>query len=159
MLLKKSVLEEVGGYDQELAYGEDTDLVLRLRERGLDQVNCDAKEYHTLVSNLSEVFRQGRWYGKSMMRFFAKHPGESLSLFSIMLFFFLPISSMLAAFSRAWLYMALIQHLIVFVYVVSAAVNTGSMYAFLVPIVKIVRSYAEAIGIIEGLFTNDFGRD
>lgn len=159
MLLKRSLLEKVGGYDRGLGYGEDTDLVKRLQETDYRHSNVDAKEHHTLVTSLSDVYSQGRWYGKGMPNFFRKHPEETLSLLSMLLFVTLPIITIGAILHRYMLYLAIPQHLIVFLYVASAYYNTRSPYAFVVPIVKVVRSYGEIIGLFEGLFTEDLGRE
>lgn len=159
MLLKKSVLEKVGGYDTNLGYGEDTDLVKRLEKQDLRHQDVPATEYHTLVTSLTEVYNQGKWYGKSMPQFFSKHPDESLSLASIAFFTILPLSTLLSPLNILFALIALLQYIVVVFYLVSAYIRLRSFYVIGVPLVKVVRSYAELVGVVKGLYTEDMGRN
>lgn len=159
IICRKEVLEKVNGLDEGLAYGEDGDLSQRISQLDLNRVSVDAAEYHGLVSSLSEVFRQGRWYGKSMIPYFRKHPEAFPSLLSIGFFTVLPFVTLLAFFHSIFFYLALAQYAAVSVYLLIGLYRTGNPYILAVPVIKVVRSIAEVIGMIEGFFTTDFGRE
>lgn len=157
---RKEKLEEIGGFDESMAYGEDENLGKRLERVEGKRVRLnDVYEYAGLVSSLSEVFRQGRWYGKSMPQYFRKHPESFPTLLSILFFVALPLTTILATLSIYIFYMAALQYLAVAAYVLEGLRRTKNPYMVFVPVIKVVRSYAEIIGMVEGLFTEDLGRE
>lgn len=157
---RREKLEEIEGFDESMAYGEDENLGKRLDKLEGNRVRLDdVYEYAGLVSSLSEVFRQGRWYGKSMPQYFKKHPESFLTLLSIFFFITLPLTTVLFGLSEYFFYIAALQHLTVFAYVIIGLKRTRNPYMVFVPIIKIVRSYAEVLGMVEGLFTEDLGRE
>lgn len=159
MIIRKEVLEDLGGYDDEMAYGEDFDIPERIDEAGYRRDWVDAEEYHKLVSSLSEVYRQGRWYGKSILKMVKKHPGSFPSLLSIGFFAVLPFVTLLVFFHSVFFYLALAQYAAISIYLVLGFYRTGNPYILAVPVIKVIRSIAEVIGIFEGFFTADFGRE
>lgn len=159
IICRKDVLEEVDGFDESLSYGEDGDLARKIATLNPNSVSVDGVEYNSLVSSLSEVFRQGRWYGKSMPQYFRKHPEAFPSLLSIAFFTILPLTTAAAFLNQHILYMAALQYFAVLTYILEGLKRTKNPYMVFVPAVKIVRSYAEIIGMIEGFFTTDFGRE
>lgn len=160
VICRKEKLEEVGGFDESLAYGEDGDLGRRILETDPKNVYLDhVCEYASLVSSLRGVFRQGRWYGKSMPQYFRKHPEAFLSLLSIGFFVVLPLMTIGAYFSQYLLYLAALQHLAVLTYVLEGIRRTRILHMVFVPLIKVIRSYAEVLGMVEGLFTDDLGRE
>lgn len=159
MTWKREALEKIDGYDRDLAYGEDMDIGIRAQEAGIKSKNMDAVEYITLPQSLSEVFRQGRWYGKSMMRLFKKYPKTIPSLASFGYFLVWPVSLILSFFNRYVLYLALLQSIFVGLYVIKNLFTTKNIHTIFVPVIKVIRSYGEFIGLVESLKTSDFGRD
>lgn len=160
VICRKEKLKEVGGFDESMAYGEDENLSKRLDKLEGKRVRLDdVYEYASLVSSLSEVFRQGRWYGKSLPQYFRKHPESFPTLLSILFFVSLPLTTILAAVSKIFVYIAALQYLAVFAYIIEGIRRTSNPYMVFVPVIKFVRSYAEIIGMVEGLFTEDLGRE
>lgn len=117
MTWRREALEEIDGYDRNLAYGEDMDIGARAQKAGIKSKDMDAIEYITLPQSISEVFRQGRWYGKSMIPYFRKHPKAFPSAFSVIFFASLPFVTVIAAISDIAMRMAGIQYLLVSLYV------------------------------------------
>ncbi len=68
MTIKKSVFEQVGGFDPRLESGEDSDLCLRLRKLGLRIISDGAiKNIHLgNPKSLSVFLRKEIWYGKGL---------------------------------------------------------------------------------------------
>ncbi|PSG98647.1 MAG: hypothetical protein BRC29_00790 [Nanohaloarchaea archaeon SW_7_43_1] len=159
MIIRKEVLEDIGGYDDEMAYGEDFDIPERIDKAGYRREWVKGEEYHKLVSSLSEVYRQGRWYGKSILWMVYKHPSSFPSLLSIGLFSTLPFITLGAVLFSPLTYLAALQYLLIGFYVILGFYRTRNPYIVAVPLIKVVRSIAEVVGIVEGFFTTDFGRE
>ena len=76
LLLKKSVIEEVGGFDENLPSQYDTDLGFRITSKGFKVVyEPNAKCYHFHRSTVNGYFRQQLQYGKNTTKLYLKHAG------------------------------------------------------------------------------------
>lgn len=74
LLLKKSVIEEVGGFDESLPSQYDTDLGFRITSKGYKIIyESGAKCYHYNRSTLNGYFRQQLQYGKNSTKLYLKH--------------------------------------------------------------------------------------
>ena len=74
LLLKKSVLEEVGGFDENLSSQYDTDLGFRITRKGYRILfEPNAKCYHFNRSTVRGYFRQQMQYGKNTAKLYLKH--------------------------------------------------------------------------------------
>ncbi len=74
LLMKKKVIEEVGGFDEHLPSQYDTDLGFRVTSRGYKLLfEPDAKCYHFNRSTVRAYFRQQLQYGKNTVKLYFKH--------------------------------------------------------------------------------------
>ncbi|MBN1245308.1 glycosyltransferase [Candidatus Bathyarchaeota archaeon] len=74
LLMKKEVIEEVGGFDEHLPSQYDTDLGFRITSRGYKLLfEPDAKCYHFNRSTVKAYFRQQLQYGKNTVKLYFKH--------------------------------------------------------------------------------------
>jgi len=74
LLMKKDVIEEVGGFDEHLPSQYDTDLGFRITSRGYKLLfEPDAKCYHFNRSTVKAYFRQQLQYGKNTVKLYFKH--------------------------------------------------------------------------------------
>jgi succinoglycan biosynthesis protein ExoA len=74
LLLKKSVIEEVGGFDENLPSQYDTDLGFRITSRGYRILfEPAARCYHFNRSTVKGYFRQQLQYGKNTAKLYLKH--------------------------------------------------------------------------------------
>ncbi|KON32418.1 hypothetical protein AC478_00255 [miscellaneous Crenarchaeota group-1 archaeon SG8-32-3] len=74
LLMKKKVIEEVGGFDEHLPSQYDTDLGFRVTNRGYKLLfEPDAKCYHFNRSTVRAYFRQQLQYGKNTVKLYFKH--------------------------------------------------------------------------------------
>ena len=74
LLLKKSVIEESGGFDERLPSQYDTDLGFRITSRGYKIVfDPSAKCYHFNRSTVRAYFKQQLQYGKNTLKLYFKH--------------------------------------------------------------------------------------
>jgi cellulose synthase/poly-beta-1,6-N-acetylglucosamine synthase-like glycosyltransferase len=74
LLLKKSIIEEVGGFDENLQSQYDTDLGFRITSRGYRILfEPAAKCYHFHRSTVKGYFRQQLQYGKNTTKLYLKH--------------------------------------------------------------------------------------
>jgi len=132
LLLKKSVIEAVGGFDENLPSQYDTDLGFRITSRGYKILfEPSAKCYHFNRSTVSGYFRQQLQYGKNTTKLYFKHAklikGDEITDFgmniqpflilAVIAFFLLGIPE---ALRLLWYVSAFILALIFVYYVVSA---------------------------------------
>jgi cellulose synthase/poly-beta-1,6-N-acetylglucosamine synthase-like glycosyltransferase len=74
LLLKKSVIEEAGGFDENLPSQYDTDLGFRMAAKGYRiAYEPSAKCYHFNRATVRAYFRQQLQYGKNTLRLYFKH--------------------------------------------------------------------------------------
>jgi glycosyltransferase involved in cell wall biosynthesis len=95
---KKSVLKAVNGFDENLEYGEDSDLGNRILNKGF-KINLAKKAYQFHKGEpktFSEVMTRSFNFGKKKANtYFRKYPGQApigSSLFIILWFFLLPVA-------------------------------------------------------------------
>lgn len=157
-LCRKSMLEELDGFDESIDYGEDGDLPKRARKQGFETGSTGAVIYYNFVSSFGEVFRQGRWYGKSMLNYLARYPEEFPTLLMMLYFVLWPLFT-LAGILLGSLNVVAVSQIGVLLYVLVGGYNSRSVYILLVPLVKAVRGYGELVGLLESFSTSDIGRD
>ena len=74
LLLKKEVIEEVGGWDENLPSQYDTDLGFRISAKGYKiAYEPNAVCYHYNRSTIRAYFRQQLQYGKNTLKLYFKH--------------------------------------------------------------------------------------
>jgi len=75
LLLKKQIIDEVGGFDEKLPTQYDTDIGARLAQAGYRiAFDPDAKCYHFHRPTLTAFFRQQFKYGQNTWKLYFKHP-------------------------------------------------------------------------------------
>lgn len=75
LILKKEVIEEVGGFDESLSTQYDTDLVTRITRAGYRVIfDSDVCCYHFHRPTLRKYFRQQFRYGQNTWKLYSKHP-------------------------------------------------------------------------------------
>jgi len=133
LLMKKKVIEEVGGFDEHLPSQYDTDLGFRITSKGYKLLfEPDAKCYHFNRSTVRAYFRQQLQYGKNTVKLYFKHSKlikgdritdfgmniQPLLLLAVASFFLLGLPE---ALRSLWYVSAFILGFIFVYYVVSAA--------------------------------------
>lgn len=78
LLARRSMVEEVGGFDPELRFGEDVDLVWRLLERGHVRYDPSVVVHHPPRLTLAALARQRYGYGLAAAPLAARH-GSALA--------------------------------------------------------------------------------
>jgi len=74
LLMKKSKIDEIGGFDEKLSSQYDTDLGFRISNKGYKiLLNSKAKCYHFNRTNLRSYFKQQLQYGKNTLKLYFKH--------------------------------------------------------------------------------------
>jgi glycosyltransferase involved in cell wall biosynthesis len=79
--IRRTVFEEVGGFDDDVLSGEDTEFFYRVRRRGHNLVltaNCWA--YHAPPANLKDLLRKNFSYGVGHAREARKSPERGMAL-------------------------------------------------------------------------------
>jgi cellulose synthase/poly-beta-1,6-N-acetylglucosamine synthase-like glycosyltransferase len=161
LLLKKSVIEESGGFDEHLPSQYDTDLGFRITRRGYKIVfDPRVKCYHFNRSTVRAYFRQQLQYGKNTVKLYFKHSAlvkgdeitdfymniQPLLILAAIILFILGLPVMLRPL---WYASALILVLI-FVYYVYSAVKLSIKFkdgvAMLLVVLYFVRALAWSAG-------------
>ena len=163
LLLKKSVIEAVGGFDENLPSQYDTDLGFRITSRGYKILfEPNAKCYHFNRSTVSGYFRQQLQYGKNTTKLYLKHgnlaKGDEITDFgmniqpflilAVIAFFLLGI---LEALRLLWYVSAFILALIFAYYVVSAvrlSIKFKDVAAMLMVVLYFLRAVAWFSGAV-----------
>jgi cellulose synthase/poly-beta-1,6-N-acetylglucosamine synthase-like glycosyltransferase len=163
LLLKKSVIEAVGGFDENLPSQYDTDLGFRITSRGYKILfEPNAKCYHFNRSTVSGYFRQQLQYGKNTTKLYLKHAnlvkGDEITDFgmniqpflilAVIAFFLLGI---LEALRLSWYVSAFILALIFAYYVVSAvrlSIKFKDVAAMLMVVLYFLRAVAWFSGAV-----------
>jgi cellulose synthase/poly-beta-1,6-N-acetylglucosamine synthase-like glycosyltransferase len=163
LLLKKSVIEAVGGFDENLPSQYDTDLGFRITSRGYKILfEPSVKCYHFNRSTVSGYFRQQLQYGKNTTKLYFKHAnlirGDEITDFgmniqpflilAVIAFFLLGIPE---ALRRLWYVSAFILALIFVYYVISAvrlSIKFKDATAMLIVVLYFVRALAWFSGAV-----------
>jgi cellulose synthase/poly-beta-1,6-N-acetylglucosamine synthase-like glycosyltransferase len=161
LLLKKSVIEESGGFDERLSSQYDTDLGFRITGRGYKIVfDPSVKCCHFNRSTVRSYFRQQLQYGKNTVKLYFKHSAlikgdeitdfimniqPSLILAAIILF----ILGLPAMLRPLWYASALIV-LIVLVYYVYSAVKLSIKFKDGIAMLLVVLYFVRAIAWVTG---------
>jgi cellulose synthase/poly-beta-1,6-N-acetylglucosamine synthase-like glycosyltransferase len=161
LLLKKSVIEEVGGFDEKLPSQYDTDLGFRITSRGYKiRFEPDAKCYHFNRSTLKAYFRQQLQYGKNTAKLYLKHSElikgdkitdfgmniQPLLLLAVIVFFLLGLLEVLRIF---WYVSGLILA-VIFVYYVVSAVRLSFKFKDSVAMLLVVLYFVRAVAWFTG---------
>jgi cellulose synthase/poly-beta-1,6-N-acetylglucosamine synthase-like glycosyltransferase len=163
LLIKKSIIEEAGGFDEYLPSQYDTDLGFRITCRGYKIVfDPNAKCYHFNRTTVRAYFRQQLQYGKNTLKLYFKHSklakGDEITDFlmniqpalmlAVIVLFLCGIIEMLRPL---WYASALILAL-VFVYYVYAAVKLSIKFkdkaAMRLVVLYFVRAFAWLTGAV-----------
>jgi cellulose synthase/poly-beta-1,6-N-acetylglucosamine synthase-like glycosyltransferase len=163
LLLKKSVIEEVGGFDENLPSQYDTDLGFRITSRGYKILfEPNAKCYHFNRSTVSGYFRQQLQYGKNTTKLYFKHAnlikGDEITDFGMNIQPFLILAAIAffllgipEALRRLWYVSAFILALIFVYYVISAvrlSIKFKDVAAMLMVVLYFVRAFAWFSGAV-----------
>jgi cellulose synthase/poly-beta-1,6-N-acetylglucosamine synthase-like glycosyltransferase len=161
LLLKKNIIEAVGGFDENLPSQYDTDLGFRITSRGYKVVyEPSAKCYHFHRSTVKGYFQQQLQYGKNTTKLYFKHSnlirGDEITnlgmniqpalMLSVIILFLLGFIEVLRFL---WYGSALILTFIFIYYVFSAAklsVKYKDKIAMLMVVLYIVRAFAWLTG-------------
>jgi len=163
LLMKKSVIEEVGGFDEKLPSQYDTDLGFRITSRGYKILfEPSAKCYHFNRPTVSSYFRQQLQYGKNTVKLYFKHSKlikgdkitdfgmniQPLLILAVISFFLLGLPELL----RLLWYVSAFILAFIFVYYVFSAVKLSIKFkdaaAMLMVVLYFVRSIAWFTGAV-----------
>jgi cellulose synthase/poly-beta-1,6-N-acetylglucosamine synthase-like glycosyltransferase len=161
LLLKKSIIEAVGGFDENLPSQYDTDLGFRITSRGYKILfEPSAKCYHFNRSTVSGYFRQQLQYGKNTTKLYFKHAnlikGDEITDFgmniqpflilAVIVFFLLGIPE---ALRPLWYVSAFILAFI-FVYYVISAVRLSIKFKDAAAMLMVVLYFVRALAWFSG---------
>jgi cellulose synthase/poly-beta-1,6-N-acetylglucosamine synthase-like glycosyltransferase len=161
LLLKKSVIEEVGGFDEHLPSQYDTDLGFRITSRGYKLLfEPNAKCYHFNRATVKAYFRQQLQYGKNTVKLYFKHSKlikgdritdfgmniQPLLLLATILFFFLGLPGLL----RPLWYVSAFILVVIFVYYVFSAAKLSIKFKDAVAMLLVVLYFARALAWFVG---------
>jgi cellulose synthase/poly-beta-1,6-N-acetylglucosamine synthase-like glycosyltransferase len=163
LLLKKEVIEEAGGWDENLPSQYDTDLGFRMSAKGYKiAYEPTAVCYHYNRQTIRAYFRQQLQYGKNTLKLYFKHGGlakgdeitdfgmniQPVLLLAVIVSFLLGI---IEALRPLWYISGLILALMLVYFVYSAAkiaVKFHDNVAFRLVVLYFVRAFAWFVGAV-----------
>lgn len=163
LLLKKSVIEAAGGFDEKLPSQYDTDLGFRISAMGYKiAYEPRAKCYHFNRSTVHAYYRQQLQYGKNTLKLYFKHArlarGDEITNFAMnvqpILILVVVVCVVLGIFEllRFLWYVASALVLIMFVYYLFSAVRVAVKFkdktAMRLLVLYFVRSFAWFAGAV-----------
>jgi cellulose synthase/poly-beta-1,6-N-acetylglucosamine synthase-like glycosyltransferase len=161
LLLRKSVLQEIGGFDEALPAQYDTDLGFRLTSKGYKIVfEASAKCYHFNRPTLRAYFKQQLQYGKNTIKLYFKHStlikGDEITDFGMNIqpalilaavFFF--ILGVLDVLRPLW-YVSVLLLAFVFVYYVYSAAKVSVKFKDSTAMLLVVLYFVRVIAWLSG---------
>jgi len=161
LLLKKSVIEAVGGFDENLPSQYDTDLGFRITSRGYKILfEPSAKCYHFNRSTVSDYFRQQLQYGKNTTKLYLKHAnlvkgdeitdfGMNIQPFLILAVIVFILLGMPEALRPLWYISASIL-VLMFIYYIISAVRLSIKFKDATAMLMIVLYFVRALAWFSG---------
>ncbi|TRO54367.1 glycosyltransferase, partial [Candidatus Bathyarchaeota archaeon] len=161
LLLKKSIIEEVGGFDENLPSQYDTDLGFRITHRGYKILfESEAKCYHFNRSTVKSYFRQQLQYGRNTSKLYLKHGnlarGDKITDFrmniqpflvlAVIAFFLFGLTEMF----KVLLYVSASILLLMFLYYVVCAVKLSVKFNDFSAMLMVVLYFVRAIAWFSG---------
>jgi|YelNatPaOPRAMG01_1025707.scaffolds.fasta_scaffold01202_20 cellulose synthase/poly-beta-1,6-N-acetylglucosamine synthase-like glycosyltransferase len=162
LLLKRKVLEDVGGFDESLPTQYDTDICNRITSKGYKLIfKPDAKCYHFNRSTWREYFKQQLRYGKNTLRLYLRNPklikGDKITDFGMNIQPILLLIALASAIlglifenTRSLLYVSVFILAFLIAYYIFCAVKISAFFkdftAMLLVIVYFVRAVAWTLG-------------
>jgi cellulose synthase/poly-beta-1,6-N-acetylglucosamine synthase-like glycosyltransferase len=161
LLLRKSVLQEIGGFDEALPAQYDTDLGFRLTSKGYKIVfEASAKCYHFNRPTLRAYFKQQLQYGKNTIKLYFKHStlikGDEITDFGMNIqpalilaavFFF--ILGVLDVLRPLW-YVSVLLLVFVFVYYVYSAAKVSVKFKDSTAMLLVVLYFVRVVAWLSG---------
>lgn len=126
LLTQRSLFDQLGGFDESLQTGEDSDFSRRARERGAEIINDP--ELHVLhegyPKRLRDFMRRERWHGKGN---FVDLSAVLRSRVALLTIGFLGghLLALISAVAGAWIPLALFALLVIGICLISAAMKYG----------------------------------
>ncbi|MEM3378033.1 MAG: glycosyltransferase [Candidatus Bathyarchaeia archaeon] len=163
LLMKKQIIEEVGGFDENLPSQYDTDLGYRITSRGYKILfDPNAKCYHFNRPTLRSYFRQQLQYGKNTAKLYLKHArlakGDEITDFGMNMQPFLLLAAIaflllgiITMLRPLWLASAFLFTLMLIYYVISAvklSIKFKDATAMLLVVLYFVRAFAWFSGAV-----------
>lgn len=162
LLLRRNVLENVGGFDESLPTQYDTDIGHKITNKGYRLVfEPNAKCYHYNRPTWREYFKQQLRYGKNTLRLYLKNPklikGDKITDFGmniqpllLLAFFISAILGLLLEKARFLLFVSFFTLAFLLIYYVICAARISAYFkdltAMLLVVVYVVRAVAWTLG-------------
>lgn len=162
LLLRRDVLEEVGGFDESLPTQYDTDIGNKITNKGYRLVfEPNAKCYHFNRPTWREYFKQQLRYGKNTLRLYLRNPklikGDKITDFGMniqpalmIVLFVLTLLGLLFEDARFMLNVSALLSTLLLIYYIACAAKISAHFkdltAMSLVVVYIVRAVAWTLG-------------
>jgi cellulose synthase/poly-beta-1,6-N-acetylglucosamine synthase-like glycosyltransferase len=162
LLLKRKVLEDIGGFDESLPTQYDTDICYRITSKGYRLIfEPNAKCYHFNRPTWREYFKQQLQYGKNTLRLYLRNPklikGDKITDFGMNIQPILLLTALASAIlglifenTQFLLYVSAFMLAFLIAYYIFCAVKISAFFkdftAMLLVIVYFVRAAAWTLG-------------
>ncbi len=157
IIMKKSVLEKIGGFDSTLGFGEDRILAEKLKKIGITKAKRTLRIACGRISGIKEFITRNLWYGRTIPKYLQKKQDNKVLVsaiiaatyfLSLVAIVTIPLFLILSA-------LILLRGLIISLRAFDSSKNTA---VFLIPFFELIRVFSMGIGLIYGVFLSTTGR-
>lgn len=146
-MYRKKLLEKIKGFDNELSFGEDRDMALRaIEQSGKIGIAEGERVMDANISSISRLFKQGKWYGKTIMKY-SRKSGNFLPVFKVLFYTFslfaLPMVYYSYVFAAPIILVILISYFRAFM-----KGFDNFIYKLFIPFIDLLHSFAVFLGMI-----------
>ena len=137
---------------------EDRELPKRVKKAGyVSKYLENAKLWVKPVDNLEKLYKQGRWYGRNILRYF-KNSRDYATLGAVLTYASLLPLLILGIIYRPILILFAVPFALILYYTLRGLFITGSPYAFAMIPIAFVRGTGQLVGMIESPFKKGGGK-
>lgn len=163
--VRRNVLEEVGGFNEEykMASAEDNDLSYKILKKGyLLFFDNNAKVAHYHPQSLSRYLRTQFWHGFWRVKLYRDHPDMSKGDdYSSIFDYIQPVFSLLIIFSLPFIFIPIVRKIFIFIILLeialqlpvafSTTLKTGKIRYFTLAAITFLRGFARGLGLLWGI--------
>lgn len=144
-IFRKKFFTKLGGFNEKLGFGEDTDLAKRINKH-TNPVEIDAVLIQKFPDSLSAIFKQGKWYGKGILNYVTTTKDFKPLISLIFWSMWLPALVIGAIMSNLVIVIGVVLVLIVLIkkYIIKS-VDVVPM----IIVIKTTRGFGEVFGLVE----------
>lgn len=150
-IIKKSFFKKIGGYNEELGYGEDQEFAKRVRKLSKKVgVIYNSGLYTEVITSFKRLIIQGRWYGRNLIEYVKITKDYKKLLYVLSTGFSLPFFLLSLVLNNVYLFfLSCLLFLQLLFRCLKSFIITKEIKSFVMIVPKMIRTWGEILGLIE----------